>query len=399
MPRVEPQADPEAYAAVRARRLTGDDVLPDGISDKNRTPSAAQLDHFFALSPDLLALVSSQTHTWVRVNPAFTTMLGWTEKELLGAWLFDFVHPEDRERCRTVENSLRAGQKFANFEYRVLCKHGGYRWIGWHTSVAGTHGLLFCTGRDVTLARCTLQSLRGLTRRIQRANAELEQFVNTAGHDLQEPLRTVSMYCELLMQRYGSELPAGAADLVAMMMGANKRMQALLRDLLEYGRLSQQPNGVVADLSETVSLESILAQVLEVLKSAIVESSAVITHDPLPDLPGSASELSRLLQNLFGNSIKYRRPEVPLRIHLSVETQKEEWRFCVSDNGSGFLPEQAERIFGTFKRLHGAEIPGTGLGLPICRRIVEHHGGRIWAQGKQGEGANFWFTLPARLLV
>ena len=398
MPLTESQATAAAYAVLQ-RRLTDEDALSRGISEKNRESGATQLDHFFALSPDLLALVSSQTHTWVRVNPAFTTMLGWSEKELLGRWLFDFVHPEDRERCQTVESSLRAGQKFANFEYRVLCKHGGYRWIAWHASVSSGREVLFCTGRDVTLARSTLQSLRGLNRRIQRANEELEQFVNTAGHDLQEPLRTVSMYSELLMHRYGSELPAGSADLLAGIMGANRRMQSLLRDLLDYGRLSQQPNGVVADLSQTVSLESVFAQVLEVLKSAIAESSAVITHDPLPNLPGSASQLARLLQNLFSNSIKYRRPDVPLRIHLSVEQRKGGWQFCVSDNGRGFAREEAERIFGTFKRLHGAEIPGTGLGLPICRRIVEHHSGRIWAEGKPGEGANFWFTLGVRLLA
>ncbi len=394
MPRMEQNA--AAYATARSPQLQPETALPPGTAHEgDRAPSTRQLDHFFALSPDLLAVVSSQTHTWVRVNPAFITMLGWAEKDLLGAWFFDVVHPDDRERCKAVETTLRAGQKFVNFEHRAVCKHGGHRWISWHIVASVGYGLLFCVGRDVTLERRTLDSLRGLNNRTQRANTELEQFVNTAGHDLQEPLRTVSMYTELVMQRYGRELPPGSADLLRTISAANARMEALLQGLLEYGRLSQQPH-TAGDLFETVSLETVFRQVLESLESAIAESSATITHDPLPDVHGNPTQLAQLLQNLFSNSIKYRRKEVPLHIHMDVEEQNASWQFRVTDNGSGFAHGDADRIFGAFKRLHGAEIPGTGLGLPISRRIVEHHAGRIWAEGEPGQGATFWFTLPNR---
>ncbi len=394
MPRMEQNAS--AYATARSPQLQAENAAASGIShDGDRAPSTKHLDHFFALSPDLLAVVSSQTLTWVRVNPAFATMLGWAEQDLLGAWLFDVVHPDDRERCKAVETTLRAGQKFVNFEHRAVCKQGGYRWIGWHIVASVGYGLLFCVGRDVTLERRTLDSLRGLNNRTQRSNTELEQFVNTAGHDLQEPLRTVSTYTELLMRRHGRELPPGSADLLRTISAANTRMQALLQGLLEYGRLSQQPH-TGGDLFEAVSLETVFKQVLESLKSAITESSATITHDPLPEVHGNGTQLVQLLQNLFSNSIKYRRKEIPLHIHLDVEEQPAGWQFRVSDNGSGFAHEDADRIFGAFKRLHGGEIPGTGLGLPIARRIAEHHGGRIWAQGEPGHGATFWFTLPNR---
>lgn len=394
MPRMESHAGASAYATVRQRHVEPEKSSALQASHGNLVISAeSYLHHFFALCPDLLGVVSSQTHTWMRVNPAFTTMLGWAEKDLLGAWLFDLVHPEDRERCKIFEASLRNGQKFVSFEHRVVCKYGGHRWIAWHTSASASQALLFCVGRDVTLARCTLDSLRALNNRVQRTNEELEQFVNTAGHDLQEPLRTVSMYTELLMRRHGRELPAPAAELASTIAAANARMQQLLRDLLEYGRLSQ---GAEPALFETVSLEAVFEETLESLKSSLEESSASMTHDPLPEVHGNGTQLLRLLQNLFSNSIKYRRNDVPLHIHLGVKKHGSEWQFCVKDNGRGFSSENADRIFGAFKRLHGRDVPGTGLGLPICRRIIEYHGGRIWAEGKPDEGATFWFTLPDR---
>lgn len=390
MPRIDSQAYASAYATARKLHVTAGNQHENAV-----VSNTTQLDHLFALCPDLLAVVSSQTHTWLRVNPAFTTMLGFAEVDLLGAWFFDIVHPEDRERSKTVEAALRTGQKLVNFEHRAVCKQGGYRWISWQLVASASYGSLFCVGRNVTLERHTLHSVRALNSHLQQANAELEEFVNTAGHDLQEPLRTVSTYSELLMRRYGHELPAGSTELVSTIVAANRRMHALLHGLLEYARLSQQPNALI-DPAETVSLGTIFDQVLESLKSAIAESSATITHDALPEVQGNRTQLARLLQNLFSNSIKYRREDAPLHIHLGVQKQEAEWQFCVTDNGSGFNPEHADRIFGAFKRLHGCEIPGTGLGLPICRRIVEHHGGRIWAEGRPGEGATFFFTLPNR---
>ena len=168
------------------------------------------------------------------------------------------------------------------------------------------------------------------------------------------------------------------------------RMQRLINDLLTYSQVGR-PEGAPVRL---VSLEKLLPQTLSDLQVAIEESHAQISHDPLPAIQANAPQIAQLFQNLIGNAIKYRGPEPP-RIHVGVAREGSQWAFSVKDNGQGFRADQADRIFGVFKRLHGREIPGTGIGLAICKRVVERHGGRIWATGSPGTGATFHFTLPA----
>jgi signal transduction histidine kinase len=225
---------------------------------------------------------------------------------------------------------------------------------------------------------------------LRRANAELEQFAFVASHDLQEPLRTIAGFTDLLSRNYKGRLDAAADEFIAHITAGAGRMRALITDLLNYSRIIRddlQPRA-------PVDMNAVLLACIENLSASISESAAEVTSDSLPVLPADRTDMEQLIQNLISNAIKYRRAGVPPRIRISVQCDDTQARFSIADNGQGFDPRFAERIFGVFKRLHGADVPGTGIGLAVCKRIVERHGGRIWAEAKPGEGASFHFALP-----
>jgi PAS domain S-box-containing protein len=244
--------------------------------------------------------------------------------------------------------------------------------------------------QDITERRRAEEALSQSNASLRRANEALEQFAYTASHDLQEPLRSVAIYSQLLKKRFEGALgPEGDMFIGYTVQGA-LRMEQLVRDLLAY----TQASGAVT--AELVSVKEAVAQALSNLDMAIQESEATITASELPEITLPRVHLIQLFQNLIGNSIKYRKPGPP-RIHISaVSHQGDSWLFAVEDNGIGIDPEYHQRVFGIFRRLHGNdEHPGTGIGLAMCRRIVEQNGGRIWVDSKAGEGATFCFTLPA----
>jgi light-regulated signal transduction histidine kinase (bacteriophytochrome) len=206
---------------------------------------------------------------------------------------------------------------------------------------------------------------------------------------LQEPLRTITSFTQLLVSRYRDQGGPDVAEFVSHIVAGVERMNSLIRDLLQYsstGASKTMP-------TQPSSTESALAEVLFVLSDSIQNSGATITHDPLPDVWIDNRSLALLLQNLIVNAVKYRGPQ-PLCIQISAEAADDDWLFTVRDNGIGISPEYHERIFGIFKRLHGREVPGTGIGLAICQRIVQWHGGRIWVESESGSGAAFRFTVP-----
>ena len=225
---------------------------------------------------------------------------------------------------------------------------------------------------------------------LARSNKELEMFAYVASHDLQEPLRAVAGFVELLRQRYTGKLDGKADEYINFAVDGSKRMQTLINGLLEYSRVSSRgiTFGVVAS-------EAALAAAATNLRLAIEESQAVLTHDPLPEVSGDSSQIARLLQNLLGNALKFRGPTPP-RIHIGAEQHGAEWQFSIRDNGIGIDQKFFDRIFIIFQRLHThQQYAGTGLGLAICKRIVEHHGGRIWVESEPDHGTTFYFTLPA----
>ena len=225
-----------------------------------------------------------------------------------------------------------------------------------------------------------------------KANDELAQFAYAANHDLQEPLRSITVYTQLLAKRYQGVLDDNADSFIRYILEGSLRMRRLIEDLLSFSRA--QNSGLVLRPTE---MELALDVALANLRSSIDESGAIITHDKLPRATVDAARMVQVFQNLVGNAIKYRRPEKTVRVHISVSRQGlEEWLLGVEDNGLGFEPQYSEQIFGMFKRLYGKEIPGTGIGLAICKKVIESHGGRIWATSKPGVGSHFHFTVPDR---
>ncbi len=224
---------------------------------------------------------------------------------------------------------------------------------------------------------------------LKQSNAELEQFASVASHDLQEPLRMVTSYAQLLKRRYQGKLDTDAEEIIAYAVDGATRMQRLINDLLAYSRVGTQGKAL-----EPIDCEAVFGRALANLRMAVEESGATVTHDPLPRVLGDASQLGQLLQNLIGNALKYR-GEKPPQVHVGVARQDGAWLFSVTDNGIGIDPKYHDRIFLIFQRLHTREeYPGTGIGLALCKRIVERHGGRIWVESRPGGGATFSFTIP-----
>ena len=226
---------------------------------------------------------------------------------------------------------------------------------------------------------------------LRRSNTELEQLAYVASHDMQEPLRMVASYLQLVAQRYRGQLDADADEFIGYAVDGAKRMQALINDLLAYSRV-----GTKARPFEPTDCARVLDTALANLRIALKESGAQVSHGPLPVVMGDAMQLTQVFQNLVGNALKFKRVE-PLQVHVGAEPQDGCWRFSVTDNGIGIASEYHQRIFVLFQRLHGrAEYPGTGIGLAICKKIVERHGGTIEVSSQPGVGSTFSFTIPSR---
>jgi light-regulated signal transduction histidine kinase (bacteriophytochrome) len=248
--------------------------------------------------------------------------------------------------------------------------------------------------RDVTARKRADETLANRTKQLERSNAELEQFAYVASHDLQEPLRMVTGYTSLLSKRYRGRLDLAADEFIDFAAEGANRMRVLINDLLTYSRVTSQ-----AAEPAPVDCQLILRETLSALEVSIQESGANLTHDGLPTVQGDRVQLGQLFQNLISNALKYRNGQEP-RIHVGCERREREWLLFVRDNGIGIDERFAEKIFVIFQRLHTREqYPGTGIGLAVCKRIVERHGGRIWVESTPGNGATFFFTLPAQQLT
>jgi PAS domain S-box-containing protein len=243
-------------------------------------------------------------------------------------------------------------------------------------------------GTDITDRKMAEESLQRTTEKLVRSNEELEQFAYIASHDLQEPLRVIIGYVQLLERRYKDQLDATADEFLNYLVDGATRMQQLIHDLLDYSRV-----GTRTATFRPIDLRAILDRVLANLKAVIDETGATITHDELPTVQGDETQLVQLFQNLIGNGIKFR-GEQPPHIHISAHRDNDHWELGVRDNGIGVEPQYWDQIFIIFQRLHTRhKYPGTGIGLAICKRIVERHGGRIWLDSQPGQGTTFFFTL------
>jgi len=235
----------------------------------------------------------------------------------------------------------------------------------------------------------TREELEQKSQELARSNIDLQQFAYAASHDLQAPLRGVEGFVNLFSRRYKGKLDTKADEFIEFIIDGVKRMQVLIKDLLEYSQI-----GAKEIHWKPMESELAVTQALANLKTAIEESSAIVTYETLPRIIGDSSQISSLFQNLIGNAIKYRKEEPP-KIHISAERKGDKWLFSVNDNGIGIDPNNSDRIFVVFQRLHTREeYEGTGIGLAICKRIVERHKGNIWIESEPGKGSTFYFTIP-----
>lgn len=309
-------------------------------------------------------------------------------RDKFGDEVWDAAHPEEIERChRAWYRCVKSGEPF-RIECRFRDRHENrWRWfMGRALAYRDASGAIvkwFGTFTDIDEQKRVEDELR-------RANQDLEQFAYSASHDLQEPLRSINIYSELLAQRHGAKLEGQALEFLQYLRAGASRMEMLVRDLLAYTQISRlEPPKDATDANEAV------AGTVEGLSGAVAESGAAVTFDRLPSIRMHAAHLSQLLQNLIGNAIKYRSRERAPSIHVGCERENGYWVFSVADNGIGIEPQYKEHIFGLFKRLHTVDqYSGTGIGLAICQRIVERYHGRIWVESEPGRGSTFFFKLP-----
>ena len=333
----------------------------------------------FMLDPD--GIITS----W---NAGVEQLLGYSEVEWIGQHACMIFTPAEKavEVCES--------------EMQLARERGCATDIRWHRHKNGpdffTNGFMNALydeqGRVIGYAKIMSDETarKQLQDALTESNTALEQFAYAASHDLQEPLRTMRSYAQLLTIEYQGKLGAEADQFLGFIVSASARMGSLINDLLTYARLTTEDERPVS-----VALDEDLEAALTHLDGAIKESGATVTHDPMPTLPVDRGQMVRLFQNLIGNAVKYRKADEPTKVHISAEQTGADWVISIRDNGIGFDPKDASAIFQPFKRLHTAEeYPGTGVGLAICRRIVQAQGGRIWAESLLGEGTTFFFTLP-----
>jgi PAS domain S-box-containing protein len=334
---------------------------------------------------------NSKAFTWL--NDRWLHFTGRTIAEEAGRGWTEPIHADDRDRCGEVyDTSFDARQEF-EMDFRLRRYDGEYRWflnhgVPLHDPTGKFIGYIGgCV--DITDRIQAEKALQRANDELRLANADLEQFAFAAAHDLQEPLRMMTSYTQLLARHFPAAEGA-ASEYMEHVISAAKRMSLLLQDLLAYTETSRES----ALPAEPVELNALFDQAVAVLAQTIAEAGAVVTRGDLPVVRGRETNYTQLFQNLLGNALKYRDADKALKIHVSCERRATDWTIRVEDNGIGIDPKYHQQIFGVFKRLHGRSIPGTGMGLAICQRVVERAGGTIWVESQAGAGASFCFTVP-----
>jgi PAS domain S-box-containing protein len=301
--------------------------------------------------------------------------------------------PEDHERDKELIRTAMESHEKGDYEQRFIRPDGstGYYYSTFQGKYDEEGNLISIIGTvlDITERKSAEETLQLTLVDLERSNKELEQFAYVASHDLQEPLRMVASYTQLLAQRYEGQLDDKARMFIDYAVDGAVRMQRLINDLLAYSRVNTQ-----VKTHEILDSHAVLGEALRNLSAAIEENRAIVSNDDLPTVRADAIQLSQLFQNLIGNAIKFHSAELP-RIQVSACDLGREWQFSVKDNGIGIDAQYADKVFVIFQRLHTRqEYSGTGIGLAICKRIVERHGGRIWFESEPGKGSTFYFTLP-----
>ena len=310
-----------------------------------------------------------------------------------------FIHPDDLEYMKNIINQVTSKGISVDLDYRIILTDGSTRILNTKAEVIdsdenGKPRLIIGTTQDITERKQMEEELQETIQKLKRSNEELQQFAYVSSHDLQEPLRTIASFTQLMERRYKGKLDEDADEFMDYIVDAAVRMKQQINDLLEYSRVSTAENDF-----KRVNTDSILDQAIINLKSSIDENNAKITRDPLDNVIADGDQLRRVFQNIIGNSIKYRKPDENPKIHISAykDEKNREYIFSIQDNGIGIEKQYLDRIFRIFQRLHTMkEYKGTGVGLAVVKRIIDHHGGRIWIESELGNGSTFYFTIPIK---
>lgn len=344
-------------------------------------------------SPDWIVISTLEEGRFINVNDAFLRITGYREKEVIGRTAKElgiWAEPDERDKMAAI---IREHGKIRDHEARFRMKSGEIRIMLRSAEAIDLEGekCIISVTHDITERKKAEEKLKIFAGELEKKNQELEQFAYIVSHDLQSPLVTIGGYLRLLERRFKGGLNSEAREYVASAIEGTVRMQSLIRSLLDYARVDTSSMDF-----ELIDASAILDQALANLKGFIDESGAVVNYDVIPEVTADPILLLQLFQNLIGNAIKFRSEEPP-HICLSAKKNEREWIFSISDNGIGIPPEQTGRIFEVFQRSHNTrKYQGTGIGLAICKKIVEHYGGRIWVESESGRGSTFFFTIPER---
>jgi PAS domain S-box-containing protein len=340
---------------------------------------------------------------WLEVNQCLCDMLGYSRDDMLQVNFRSLTHPDHVEADSKRVKALLDGERSQDsWEKRYIHKDGKAIWVRLTAALArnenGEPLYLVTAIEDITqrkLADAKLieinRQLEEQTRDLKRTNADLESFAYVASHDLREPLRMVSSYVALIERRLGPDISQDMKDFIGYAISGAKRMDALILGVLEYSLVGRKGDGF-----NEVALDKVLGEALQNLEVAIKDAGAeIIVPENLPAIPGVRTDLVRLFQNLIGNAIKFRHPDRTITVKVSCVDQGPEWHFAIADNGIGMEPQYHEKVFRIFQRLVSKDqYEGTGIGLSVCKKIIEHHNGRIWVESKPDEGCTFFFSLP-----
>lgn len=363
---------------------------------RNRQRAEAERDRFFSLSRDLMCIAGFDGY-FKTLNPVWERVVGFSRAELLAQPFMEFIHPEDRAATQAQTERLAKDQEVSFFENRYRCKDGGYRWLSWSARPVLQEKLIYATARDVTEQKQTQEeiaqlneALRHRATELEAANKELEAFSYSVSHDLRAPLRHLGGFVDLLQRRAMNTLDERSRRHLECIAGSAQQMGRLVDDLLSFSRMARSEMR-----QNRVNLEELVMEVRFELRRDLKERVVEWKVAPLPEVYGDPPMLRMALMNLMSNAVKYTRPRKSAVIEIGSEANESEHTIFVRDNGVGFDMKYAGKLFGVFQRLHYEdEFEGAGIGLASVQRIIGRHGGRTWAEGKEGEGATFYFTLP-----